>query len=189
MAAQGPRRDRARLSDGVVSLRHFTVQDVGEHLAGEDDEQVRWVSGGVGTVDTVTRMVERARESWANGGPRLTFALEDPTGALIGFVEANTDHEGFVGHEPGDANVSYGLYAPARGKGYASRGVTLMEGFLRERGVRRAAIRVEPANVRSLAVPRRLGYVERGRVQDPDGTTHVLFFKELSAGGDRPTSA
>jgi hypothetical protein len=82
------------LSDGVVSLRHFTFQDLGKHLAGEDDEQVRWVSGAVGTVDTVTRMVERARESLASGGSRLTFALEDPHGALLGFVEANTDHEG-----------------------------------------------------------------------------------------------
>jgi len=177
------------LSDGVVSLRHFTMRDVKGHLAGEDVEQVRWVSGGVGTVDTVTRMVERARENWANGGPRITFALEDPTGALIGFVESNTDHEGFVGHDRGDANVSYGLYAPARGKGFASRGVTLMEGFLRGRGVRRAVIRVEPANERSLAVPRRLGYVERGHVEDPDGTTHLLFFKELSSGGEHPSSA
>jgi RimJ/RimL family protein N-acetyltransferase len=168
-------------SDGMVSLRLFTLADVAAHLDGEDDEQVRWVSGGVGTVATVTAMVDRAQAAWTAGGPRVTLAVQDPRGALIGFVESNTAHEGFVGHEPGDANVSYGLYPSARGKGYASRSVVLMEGYLRARGARRAIIRVAPGNERSIAVARRLGYAEHGTAIDEDGTTHLLFCKDLTA--------
>jgi RimJ/RimL family protein N-acetyltransferase len=139
------------------------------------------VSGGVGTVASVTAMVHRAAAGWAAGGPRITLAVQDPEGELIGFVESNRDHAHFVGHDPGDANVSYGLYPAARGKGYASRAVVLMEGYLRGRGVRRAVIRVAAGNERSIALARRLGYVADGSAVNEDGTTHLLFKKEITA--------
>jgi RimJ/RimL family protein N-acetyltransferase len=107
------------------------------------------------------------------------LAIEDPSGTLIGMVESNTDHEHFSGHESGDANVSYALYPFARGLGYASRAVTLMEQFLRERGTRRAVIRVEADHERSIALARRLDYDFVGEVAESNGTTYRLYRKTL----------
>jgi len=174
-------------TDGTVTLRCFTLDDVVAHLEGEDDDQVRWVSGGVGTEPTVTAMVHRASASWRTGGARILLAVEDERSTLVGFVESNTDHEGFAGHRPGDANISYGLYPAARGHGYASRAVVLMERFAGEKGARRAMIHVDPANERSIALARRLAYVPHGDVEDTDGTARRLFVKDLIGNDDVET--
>ena len=48
------------LSDGVVLLRPLSRSDACDHLAGEDEELVRWLNGGPGTVDTVARHIVAA---------------------------------------------------------------------------------------------------------------------------------
>ena len=172
MTSSEERLDRPDVvcSDGTVSLRLFTFDDVAAHLDGEDDEQVRWVSGAVGTEATVTAMVRGASEARRTGGPRIMLAVEDQRSTLVGFVESNTDHEGFAGHRPGDANISYGLYPAARGHGYASRAVLLMEKFARANGARQAMIHVAD-------IPPFWGVYFA--VEDTDGTARLLFAKDL----------
>jgi RimJ/RimL family protein N-acetyltransferase len=94
-------------------------------------------------------------------------------------VEANFMLDAHDGIDEGDANISYGLYPAARGKGYASRAVNLMVEFLWERGVRRAVIRVAPGNERSLRVPRRTGFTEDRTIVSGDHDTLVIFVKDL----------
>lgn len=168
------------ISDDHVQIRPFTHNDVAAHVAGDDLEQIKWLSGGPSTIAGTTSWIDRNLESWENGGPVFNFAVIDmSSGQLAGMVEANLDWQRLDGLEEGDANVSYALYPQFRGQGLMAHAFTLLEGFLRERGVKRSAIRVEPDNVASLAVPLKRGYVEGDAITNHDGTHMRLFRKEL----------
>jgi len=146
-------------SDGVVRLRPLEPEDAAAHLAGEDVELRRWLSGGPSTIDTVNSLIARSTASWQTAGPMRNFGIwEEASGALAGNCEANSAAES-IG--PGEANISYAIWPRYRGRGFATRAVELLCAYLREAtDWRRAIIRVEPANTRSLAVARRAGFVE-----------------------------
>jgi hypothetical protein len=65
--------DTPKLMDGVIFLRPQTAKDAADHLAGEDEEMAKWVSGGRGTPATVETFIRNNQESWRNGGPRRSF--------------------------------------------------------------------------------------------------------------------
>jgi hypothetical protein len=46
-----------KLTDGVVFLRPLCAEDAAEHLAGEDDEMAKWLSGGRSTLANVQKIV------------------------------------------------------------------------------------------------------------------------------------
>src|SRR5260370_40068953 len=62
-----------KLTDGVIFLRPLTAEDAADHLAGEDEEMAKWVSGGRGMPATVEAFIRNGREDWRNGGPRRVF--------------------------------------------------------------------------------------------------------------------
>jgi RimJ/RimL family protein N-acetyltransferase len=132
----------------------MTQADAADHLAGEDEPTVRWLSGGVGTPETVSRWIDRNLESWRTEGAIRSFGIRDAaTDTLIGMVEANL---ALAGLRSGAANISYGLSAPARGRGYASRAVELMCSYLgAETPTDVVVIQVDPENEMSLRVPGR----------------------------------
>ena len=147
----------ARLTDGVVVLRPLDLDDVAEHLAGEDEELVRWLNGGPGTRETVEAHVRACMAAWEADGPTITFGIrEGEPERLVGTVDAHLELPGL---EPGQANIAYGLYPHARGHGLASRAVVLMCTYLATRhGVREAVIRTDPANTASAGVAIRTGF-------------------------------
>jgi RimJ/RimL family protein N-acetyltransferase len=169
-----------QFTDGVISIRPFILEDAPEHLAGEDDEQVKWLSGGKGTLDGIQGWIARAQTYWRQDGPVFTFAIVDTTGKLIGMVEANTDSARIQGIQPGDANISYGLYPFARRHGYATRAVNLVTEFIASKGVQRAVIRVHPDNARSLMVPERCGFAQQRTMLTRGGDPLVVFVKQLA---------
>src|SRR4051812_50082250 len=57
------------LTDGIIFLRPLTPEDAADHLAGEDEEMVKWVSGGRSTLATVEAFFQNNQESWRSGGP------------------------------------------------------------------------------------------------------------------------
>src|SRR5919201_1339867 len=119
--------DLLELTDGTILLRPFRPEDAATHLTGEDAEQVRWLSGGRGTLVRVLAWIEANQRQWQAGGPVFNFAIVNAaTSTLLGMVEANTDYRRIAGLRQGDANISYGLYPGARGHGYASRAVALV---------------------------------------------------------------
>jgi ribosomal protein S18 acetylase RimI-like enzyme len=132
-------------ADGVVTLRVPEPDDVELLVAGRDEEFFKWFGPGA-------------------QGPRPVACVwvED---RLVGWVDYDLDPD----HDwlrPGEVNVGYCLFAAARGRGYASRAVALLLEHLRldtEHTV--ATLVIHPENARSLALARRLGFVQKGEVK------------------------
>lgn len=167
------------LTDGVIVMHPFELENAEEHLAGEDDAQIRWLSGGKSTLESVRMSIERNQEHWKNGGPVLNLAIFDEENRLVGMVEANEDFERIEGLEKGEANIAYGLYPHARGKGYATRAVLLLVNWLKGRGIRRAVVRVTPENEASRRVALRCGFKEAAVITPRDGDSLIVLAREL----------
>lgn len=65
------------LTDGVVFLRPLRPEDAVEHLAGEDDEIAKWLSGGRSTLASVQGYIASCEQNWLNDGPRRAFGIFD----------------------------------------------------------------------------------------------------------------
>ena len=168
------------LTDGVVVLTPFNMEDAEEHLDGEDIEMEKWVSGGKSTIDTVRNWIKRSQESWKKDGPCFTFAIRNAeSNQLIGMIEANTDLKNIEGIKEGDANIAYGLYPRARGKGYTVRSINLMSKFLRTKGIKRFVIRVDPQNTKSLTVPIRCGFIKTGEILTKKEGILIVFVRGI----------
>ncbi|HVT01400.1 MAG TPA: GNAT family N-acetyltransferase [Patescibacteria group bacterium] len=168
------------IQDETIKLRPFELEDAEEHLAGEDEEQIKWLSGGKGTIEGVRDWIKKNKEQWENNGHILNFAITDKqSGKLLGMIEANGHSQELEGLEEGDVNISYGLYPFARGKGYATNAVNLILKFLKEKGFKRAIIKVNPNNKDSLKIPLRCGFVEGKTIITKDKEKLIIFRKDL----------
>ncbi|MET7768885.1 GNAT family N-acetyltransferase [Nocardia sp. NPDC005366] len=145
------------LTDDVISLRPITVADARVHLAGEDSELVRWVSGSASTLDEVIAHFQRCEQAWARQGPARTFAItERADDILVGTLDVRTGLEFLAA---GQADLAYGLHPDRRGRGLATRAVVLGCRFLARAGLaEEAVLRIDPANAASVAVARRAGF-------------------------------
>jgi RimJ/RimL family protein N-acetyltransferase len=141
-------------TDGVVTLRAPTPGDAARLIAGRDDEFHRWLGPGASTP-----------------APVACIWVDDE---LVGWVDYDTDpgHDWLASDE---VNVGYSLFAPARGKGYASRAVELLLRHLADTTPHTTAtLLIHPENARSLALARRLGFSQR---EDVDG--QAFFARDL----------
>lgn len=130
----------AQLTDGVVSLRPPTADDVPALLAGRDDESRRYI----GDTDPEPR-------------PVACIVVADH---VVGWVDHDDDRPWL---EPGEVNVGYCVFPPFRGRGYATRAVALLVRHLADTGTV-ATLLIHPENTRSLALARRLGFTPHGEV-------------------------
>jgi RimJ/RimL family protein N-acetyltransferase len=123
-------------------------------LAGRDEEFFKWFGP-------------------AATGPRPVACIwvDDQ---LVGWADydLDPDHD-WLG--PGEVNVGYYLFPPARGNGYASRAVELLlEHLSRDTDHTVATLLIHPENARSLALARRLGFVQKGLVDGEPFFTRSL---------------
>jgi RimJ/RimL family protein N-acetyltransferase len=168
----------------TIELRPLTRADAAAHCAGEDEQTVRWLTGGYGTVEGTAAYFDwLARNAVAERGKRGFGVWLD--GHLAGYVDCDPDVGD--GLEAGDVNVSYAVHPWARGRGVAVEAVRLICAFVGANQIgTRAAIRVEPENEASVRVARRCGFsyvrdfVSTTDTQD-DGTpvTLSLYLLEL----------
>jgi RimJ/RimL family protein N-acetyltransferase len=163
-----------------VVLGRFRPDDALTHLEGEDESTSKWLSGGVSTEESVLRWIQSNEENWSNEGPRFAFAIQTLAGEQVGVIEVNVDHSRFAGLEPGDANVSYGLYPQYRGRGLATSALLHVREFMISKGVLRAVIRVEPENVSSIRLAERCGYDRVGVINDV-GTDFLVFVHRIAS--------
>ena len=167
------------LISGTITLKPFEIKDAPAHLAGEDLEQQKWLSGGKSTLENVEKWIAKNQEFWKNDGPVFNFAVWFG-GKLIGMVEANIDAQKVEGLQPGQANISYGIYLDYRGKGLVVVAVNLLLDFLKQKGIKQASIRVNPENVASLKIPIKCGFKEAGEMTTKKGEVFKIFIKDLN---------
>ena len=139
-------------TDGVVTLRPPQPGDVQQLVQGRDAEFFRWLGPGAEVPS-----------------PAACVWVENQ---LVGWVDYDLDQRWL---RPGQVNVGYYLFPAARGRGFASRAVELLLLHLsRETDHAVATLLIDPENVRSLALARRLGFGEAGEVGG-----QLLFTRDL----------
>jgi len=155
------------LTDGVIFLRPLTAEDAADHLAGEDDEMARWLSGARSTLSHVEAFIRNSQESWRSGGPRRSFGVFDcASSRLIGFVEVNLAR--LV--NPGQVNVSYGIFPQWRRRGLALRAIDLMGQYLQTATeAHQIVLRIFPENTASLKLAEKAGFTFHGVFDEPEG--------------------
>jgi RimJ/RimL family protein N-acetyltransferase len=133
----------AVVTDGVVTLRPPRPGDARLLVEGRDEEFFRWLGPGAESPSPVA----------------CVWVGEE----LVGWVDYDLEHD-WLQH--GEVNVGYYLFPAARGRGYASRAVELLLLHLAcATGHAVATLTIDPENARSLLLARRLGFVERGRLE------------------------
>ncbi|MDE0778219.1 MAG: GNAT family N-acetyltransferase [Nocardioides sp.] len=140
----------------TVEIAPFSTADAAAHCAGEDDLTVRWLTGGYGDVEGTIEYFEWLANEAESGAGKRPFGVW-MQGRLCGYIDYDPDNND--GIEPEDVILSYSVHPWARGQGVAADAVRLVCDVLRERHVgRRAAIRVEPENSRSVRVAEKSGF-------------------------------
>lgn len=166
------------LTDGVIRLSPLCLEDVDPHLAGEDAELVRWLSGGISTRQSVEDYIRRCMDQWDAGGPVHAFGVRAGSDELVGTTEVQFDRPYL---QPGTVNISYGLHPAWRGRGIATRAVLLAGAHAAAAGAVQAVLRIEPRNTASIAVARRAGYVLFRQSEESDGREFTWYTKSLSS--------
>jgi RimJ/RimL family protein N-acetyltransferase len=140
----------------TIELRALTRADAEAHCAGEDEQTVRWLTGGYGTVEGTAAYFEWLAGNAAAGRGKRGFGVW-LDGHLAGYVDCDPDVGD--GLKAGDVNVSYAVHPWARGRGVAVEAVQLICAYVRANQIgRRAAIRVDPENEASVRVARKCGF-------------------------------
>ena len=164
------------VTDGTIQLRPLTQADATAHLAGEDEDMAKLLSGGRSTPATVQTAIASFEEQWHSAGPRRAFGVfACGDSQLIGFVEANLELLG----NPAEVNVSYGIFPAWRGRGLAGRAIDLIAEYLRgATEARDIVLQIAPANVRSIRVAEKAGFTRVGLHETVEGK-RVRYARKL----------
>ncbi len=162
----GRGRSPVRLSDDAVELRPWSSSDASFMAEASRDPAIERYNGPTpSSVADAVVVIERIQQSWR------TFEVEgDPTGAAFVIVDtALGEPVGVCGVDHWSstdvAQFGYWLAAGARGRGLATRAVTLMTGWLFELGAARVFVTIESENATSTAVARRAGFSFEGTLR------------------------
>ena len=151
---------RAQLGSGEVTLRRWRETDTEAlyQLVHESLEHLRpwmaWVADGYSTA-AATEYVTGSQEDWERG-TSFNYAI-----FVRGRPAGNSSLMARIG--PGGLEIGYWLHPAYVGRGVATRAASLLAAEAFRTGVNRVEIVTDVANVRSAAVPRRLGFVEVAR--------------------------
>jgi len=162
------------LSDGVVVLRPWSIDDAPFMAAATNDEAIRRYNGNLDrlghpapalSVADAQAVIEQFGSNWrtfAGGGTPagVAFAIVDATtGALAGCCGVDDWSNADV------AQFGYWLAPDARGHGLATRAAILMTRWLFDLGAARVLLTIVSGNDRSEAVARRAGFVHEGTMR------------------------
>lgn len=174
---------RDRLGDAEVVLRRWRTTDETElrRVVSEAlpylTPWMAWTADGY-TAEAATAFVAGAEDEWVNG-TAFNYAVE-VSGALAGSINAMAR----IG--PGGLELGYWLHPEWVGRGLATRAVALLVAEAFRVGADRVEIVTDVANLRSAAIPRRLGFVEveRRPAQEPvtsaEAGTDIVWRRTLT---------
>ena len=172
MTEPGGVRSPVTLSDEAVVLRPWISSDASFMVEASRDPAIERYNGpSPASAADAGAVIERIQQCWR------TFEVEgDPTGAAFVIVDAALGEPvGMCGIDhwssTGVAQFGYWLAAGARGRGLATRAVTLMTGWLFELGAARVFLTIHSDNAASAAVARRAGFTYGGTLR-ADGVWH-----------------
>lgn len=145
------------LSDDVVRLRELTTADVPAVTAAcRDPEIVRWTAEIPEDYreEQARAWIESTHEGWAKGNAEfaITEAESDAVAGAIGFFR----------REDWIAEIGYWIAAPFRGRGYATRALTLVSDWGFSLGFVRVQLMILPGNDASARVASKAGFIEEG---------------------------
>ena len=167
------------LGDGVVLLDAHRIEDAEAHLIGEDDEmRRRFDAKRPATLEETRAAIERWLAGRAAGEPMFAYALRTRSGCLIGGCELQVRSED-------SASISYWVFRPFRGQGYASRAIDLLcAAAAQVSALKRLEIRIATDNHPSLRVAEKAGFIKIGPVAEKGpsgaGSTMVLYAKNIT---------
>jgi RimJ/RimL family protein N-acetyltransferase len=139
---------RHPLTDGIVTIRAPRDGDAEVLVAGRDERFRRYLGSG-------------------DPDPR-PFACVEVEGKVVGWVDYDADRTWL---EPGEVNVGYNVFAPYRGRGYATRALQLLLRHLATvPDVQTATLLIHAQNERSIALGIRAGFASR---PDLDGNRYL----------------
>jgi RimJ/RimL family protein N-acetyltransferase len=151
--------ERPTLSDGVITLRAPRDSDVDRITAACQDPET---------------------QRWALALPRPYFrehaiafvrysAQEAVAGRSYAFVAADGDDRVVAAVSVTGGEIGYWVAPDARGRGVATRAVTLMRDWAREAlGAERLHMQIHPDNLPSRRVAEKAGFVDTGERRIPD---------------------
>jgi RimJ/RimL family protein N-acetyltransferase/ADP-ribose pyrophosphatase YjhB (NUDIX family) len=179
--------DQPTLTDGVVTLRRWALEDVEEAVAGHDEVIAHWFgwpADGV-TSERMRAAIERWHAAYDDERREVAFVAE-AEGKLVGAVDVRRRDDG-VGE------LTWILFQGQRGRGFATRAVRMLADFsLAEEGQAglgywRVEAKVEPDNQASLRVATRSGLrregvrrVEQGHGDRDETASYVVLARLVS---------
>ena len=127
-----------------------------------------WVVDGKEPGLTLEERLARHAADFASGREWIYGIFDADGGAVLGGCGLHPR----IG--PGAIEIGYWLAARATGRGIATAAARLLvDASFAAPEMHRVEIRVDPGNVRSAAVPRRLGFTPSGTVEVPGATLDV----------------
>lgn len=147
---------------GAIRLVPLGRAHVPAVLAGQDEALVREVFGRRWDEASLEAFCARAAR-WRPDGPIRELVALDPRGVVVG---GGGVHLLGAGLERGQADLTYWVLAPHRGRGLGQAIAAQLLALVRsEARVTEVVVRIDPANPASAAVARRLGAVPTGRLE------------------------
>jgi len=152
------------LSDGIVSLRLWTLDDAPAIAAACDDVEIaRWIHQLPSPYrESDAREYVVSTEAAWNDRLGAFFAVVDcASGDVIGSIALHV-----LDRELANVEVGYWTAAPARGRGLTTRALRLLSGWaVGEAGVERVQLRADVHNTASLRVAEKAGFTREGTLR------------------------
>jgi RimJ/RimL family protein N-acetyltransferase len=152
------------LSDGIVSLRPWTLDDVPAVAAACDDAEIaRWIHALPSPYreSDAREYVLSTEAAWADKLGAFFAVVDSASGDVIGSIAVHV-----LDHELANVEVGYWTAAPARGRGLTTRALRLLSRWaLHEAGAERVQLRADVLNTASLRVAEKAGFTREGTLR------------------------
>jgi RimJ/RimL family protein N-acetyltransferase len=152
------------LSDGVVALRPWTLDDVPAIAAAcADPVIVHWIHQLPSPYreSDAREYVLSTEAAWREGLGAFFAVVECSEAAVVGSIAVHV-----LDAELANVEVGYWTAAPARGRGLTTRALRLLSGWaLREAGAERVQLRADILNAASIRVAEKAGFTREGTLR------------------------